>query len=171
MRSSHRRLCSGLRFRLGGCCSVSAYRCPSGHVLLVSKPLTNGSSRRPASGEAARPPARLPCSVSVRHHPSKSAARPPILGVMTLNLELRRPLRSRAEQRALVEAVRDAPTFEQETHWLEWKGSLDLDSKEGRAAIAKAILGFANRSPDTALRPWKASRTCLWGSSLVNCSG
>jgi hypothetical protein len=47
-----------------------------------------------------------------------------------------------------VEAVRGAPVGEQETNYLEWKGSLDLASKAARAAIAKAVLGFSNRRPD-----------------------
>jgi hypothetical protein len=63
-----------------------------------------------------------------------------------------RPLRTRAEQVALVEAVRDAPTGEQETNYLEWKSTLDLASKAARAKIAKTVLGFSNRRPDVAGR-------------------
>jgi hypothetical protein len=61
-------------------------------------------------------------------------------------------LRTRAEQIALVEAVRDAPAGEQETNYLEWKGTLDLARKAARATIAKAVLGFSNRRPDLAGR-------------------
>ena len=61
-------------------------------------------------------------------------------------------MRTRAEQIALVEAVRDAPAGEQETNYLEWKSILDLASKAARATIAKAVLGFSNRRPDVAVR-------------------
>lgn len=67
-------------------------------------------------------------------------------------MDTSRAVRTRAEQAALVEAVRDAPPDEQETNFLEWKGTLDISSKEGRAKIAKAVLGFANRRPDVAVR-------------------
>ncbi len=71
---------------------------------------------------------------------------------MPLGIDLTRPLRSRAEQVALVEAVRDAPAAESETNYLEWKGSLDLTDKTALAKIAAAVLGFANRMPDVAAR-------------------
>jgi hypothetical protein len=35
-----------------------------------------------------------------------------------------------------------------ETDWLEWKRELDLSSAEGRFAVARQILAFANRRPD-----------------------
>ena len=63
---------------------------------------------------------------------------------MTLPIDLSRPVRTKDEQRKLVEAVRDAPPFEQETRWLEWKRTLDMTTREARTVIAKAVLGFAN---------------------------
>jgi hypothetical protein len=69
---------------------------------------------------------------------------------VTLPIDLSRPARTPAEQRVLVEAVRDAPSFEQETRYLEWKRTLDLATKEAWAVIAKAVLGFSNRMPDVA---------------------
>lgn len=54
------------------------------------------------------------------------------------------------ERRALVEAIHSSPTGTQETNWLEWKNGLDPATNEGRFAIAKAILGFANRAVDQA---------------------
>lgn len=71
---------------------------------------------------------------------------------MTLPIELSRPARTRADQTALVEAVRDAAASEQETNYLEWKGSLDLGAKSALAKIGGAVLGFSNRMPDVAAR-------------------
>jgi hypothetical protein len=51
-----------------------------------------------------------------------------------------------------VEAVRDAPSAESETNYLEWKGTLDLGEKSALAKIAGAVLGFSNRMPDVAAR-------------------
>jgi hypothetical protein len=73
---------------------------------------------------------------------------------VALPLDTSRPVRSRADQQALVRAVYEAPAGEQETDFAEWKGPLELSGKNasGRAAIAKAVLGFGNRNPDLALR-------------------
>lgn len=71
--------------------------------------------------------------------------------VMTLDIDPTVPIRRPADQRALVQAVIGAQP-ENETHWLEWKRTLRLDSAEGRFAIARQILGFANRHPDRAAR-------------------
>lgn len=57
-----------------------------------------------------------------------------------------RASRTDAELYALVEAIYESPPPTQERNWLEWKGSLDLTTADGRFAVAKAILGFANRS-------------------------
>lgn len=56
------------------------------------------------------------------------------------------------QQQELVWEVYGSPACRQETHWLEWKETLDLGEKEVQAKIAKAVLGFANRSPTTAGR-------------------
>lgn len=69
---------------------------------------------------------------------------------MALPIDISRAARSLAARRALIEAVRDAPASEQETHWLEWKGQLDLTARATHAVLAKAVLGFANRDPDRA---------------------
>ena len=61
------------------------------------------------------------------------------------DLDRSRALRTPAELRELVEAIRDSPPDSQETNWVEWKSGLDLSSKEGRFSIARAVLGFANR--------------------------
>ena len=55
--------------------------------------------------------------------------------------------RTQAELLAVVQAVyNDLPAVAHETNWLEWKSQLDLDTSEGKGILAKAILGFANRS-------------------------
>lgn len=56
-----------------------------------------------------------------------------------------RASRTEDELRALVDAIHTSPAGTQETNWLEWKSALDLGTPEGRFAVAKAILGFANR--------------------------
>jgi hypothetical protein len=69
---------------------------------------------------------------------------------MTLNIDLSVAARSLASQRALIEAVADAPRAEPETDFLEWKTAADLSDKKWRLEIARHILGFANRHPDHA---------------------
>lgn len=70
---------------------------------------------------------------------------------MSLNIAVDRALRTPDELTALVKAVVEAnPDDGQETRWLEWKSSLDFNTAAGRFAIAKAILGFANRDPELA---------------------
>jgi hypothetical protein len=55
--------------------------------------------------------------------------------------------RTPAELLAIVQAIYDdLPTTAHETNWLEWKSQLDLDTSEGKGVLAKAIIGFANRS-------------------------
>jgi hypothetical protein len=67
---------------------------------------------------------------------------------VALQLDLSHALRTLAELRGLVEAIRDAPHKEPEPDWLEWKTGFDLASEvEHRFETAKHILGFGNRSP------------------------
>jgi hypothetical protein len=49
----------------------------------------------------------------------------------------------------LVRAVLEARGSD-ETSWIEWKSSLDLGSPEGKTAIARGIVGLANRLPEVA---------------------
>jgi hypothetical protein len=70
---------------------------------------------------------------------------------MGLTIAVDRAFCTEDERAALVKAVHEASRDAQETNWLEWKSSLDLSTPAGRFAVAKAILGFANRSPDQAL--------------------
>lgn len=62
------------------------------------------------------------------------------------NIDTTRAARTPDELRELVEAIHSSPEMAQETNWLEWKSSLDLSKPAGRFAVAKAILGFANRA-------------------------
>jgi hypothetical protein len=76
-----------------------------------------------------------------------SVARRTVRSTMSLsNIDTTRDLRTPDELRELVEAIHNSPANAQETNWLDWKSSLDLGTPEGRFAVAKAILGFANRS-------------------------
>ncbi|MFF5790376.1 hypothetical protein ACFY8P_36065 [Streptomyces sp. NPDC012693] len=55
-----------------------------------------------------------------------------------------------------MKAVRTASAAD-ELDWLEWKSTLDFRpknkaDKSARAHLARAIIGFANRQPDIALR-------------------
>jgi len=74
------------------------------------------------------------------------------MAAMSVMVDSSRPVRSRSDQQALARAVFEASAGTQETDWLEWKGPLDLAAAGGRAAIAKAVLGFSNRNPDLAAR-------------------
>lgn len=66
-------------------------------------------------------------------------------------IDTSRQLRTDDELLHLVMAIYGSRPEAQETNWLEWKSSLDLTKAPGRFAVAKAILGFANRSVDDAL--------------------
>lgn len=55
------------------------------------------------------------------------------------------------QKQALITAVYKAGAAD-EVGWLEWKSRLDLTDRRSFFTIAKAVLGFANRMPDRALR-------------------
>ena len=59
-------------------------------------------------------------------------------------------LRTDDELLRLVAAIHGSRPEAQETNWLEWKRTLDLSVAAGKFAVAKAVLGFANRSIDDA---------------------
>ncbi|MCM3898072.1 GPI anchored serine-threonine rich family protein [Gordonia sputi] len=61
-----------------------------------------------------------------------------------------RALRTDDELLRLVAAIHGSRLEAQETNWLEWKSSLDLNAAAGKFAVAKAVLGFANRSVEDA---------------------
>ena len=64
--------------------------------------------------------------------------------------------------RELVTAVHAAQA-EDECDWLEWKSGLDLGARPGQFALARAILGFANRDPATTTRPFGGAAYILVG--------
>lgn len=69
---------------------------------------------------------------------------------MTTGFDTRqRPVRP-LDQLVLVEAVRAGAV--EESSWLEWKSTLQLGSKPAAVHLARAIMGFANRSLDDANR-------------------
>lgn len=68
------------------------------------------------------------------------------------DIDTSRQLRTDDELLRLIAAIYGSRPEAQETNWLEWKSSLDLTKAPGRFAVAKAILGFANRSVDDARR-------------------
>lgn len=65
-------------------------------------------------------------------------------------IDMTRALRTDDELLRLVTAIHGSRPEVQETNWLEWKSSLDLNTPAGKFAVAKAVLGFANRSVDDA---------------------
>ncbi|MFB6642926.1 helix-turn-helix domain-containing protein [Streptomyces chartreusis] len=75
---------------------------------------------------------------------------------MALEFDARRaPVRA-SHYLDLVKAIRAASAAD-ESDWLEWKSTLDFRprnkaDKSARAHLARAIIGFANRQPDDALR-------------------
>ncbi len=80
---------------------------------------------------------------------------------MSLDIAVDREFRTIDELTALVNAVAEAPKGTQETRWIEWKRTLDLGTTGARFFVAKAILGFANRSPEV------AAQTCEGTAYLV----
>ena len=79
-------------------------------------------------------------------------------------------IRQALERQALVRWVRDTPGL-QEPDWLEWKAGYDLTRKPGRAAIAKHLLGLANRDPDAAARHLDGHGCVLLGVEPGACPG
>lgn len=59
------------------------------------------------------------------------------------------PPRDEAARVKLINAISKASKTD-ETHWLEWKSTLDLANGEGRFKLAKEILAMANRQTSTA---------------------
>lgn len=66
------------------------------------------------------------------------------------DIDTTRALRTVDELARLVAAIHGSRPETQETNWLEWKSSLDLNTAAGKFAVAKAVLGFANRPVEQA---------------------
>lgn len=70
---------------------------------------------------------------------------------MALNIDLSRAAESSSARIALIQAIVDAPAYEPETDYVEWKVQMDLlTQKYERAEAATYVLGFANREVATA---------------------
>ncbi|MGV0740628.1 hypothetical protein ABQF35_30300 [Mycobacterium syngnathidarum] len=66
------------------------------------------------------------------------------------DIDTTRALRTDDELLRLVAAIHGSRPAAQETSWLEWKSSLDLNTAAGKFTVAKAVLGFANRTVEDA---------------------
>ncbi|TXK11134.1 AlbA family DNA-binding domain-containing protein [Microbacterium wangchenii] len=71
---------------------------------------------------------------------------------MALSIDSSRARRSYTALRELVLAIRDSGDPGAEHHAIEWKSELDLSTKEGQFAVARAIIGLANRTVANAAR-------------------
>ena len=67
---------------------------------------------------------------------------------MSLSIDTSRPIRTPAERRELVRAIRDSTPGELD--WVEWKSGADLREKRWKVEIARQVLGFRNRDPGRA---------------------
>lgn len=68
---------------------------------------------------------------------------------MALGIDTGAALRGTVDLGRLVHAVIEASEHD-EADWIEWKSTLDLSTKAGCFAIARTILGMANRMPERA---------------------
>lgn len=89
---------------------------------------------------------------------------------MALVIDTSKALRRPSDLEQLAVAVRDADPND-ETHWIEWKSSLDLTTKHGWSKIASAILGFANREPARAERCCEGCAYMIVGIEPNNVEG
>lgn len=85
------------------------------------------------------------------------------------DLDTKAAFRGFARLEALVRFVLD-PVGD-ETNWLEWKCGIDPLKAEGRFAIARTILGFANRLPDRAALHAEGCAFMVLGAEPGNLAG
>ena len=90
---------------------------------------------------------------------------------MALKIDTSRAFQTPDELTALVKAVAEAPSGTQESNWIEWKSSLDLGRARGKFAVAKAILGFSNRSPKIAAQACEGAAYMIVGAEPGNVLG
>lgn len=83
------------------------------------------------------------------------------------DIDTTRALRTDDELLRLVAAIHGSRPEAQETNWLECKSTLDLSVAAGKFAVAKAVLGFANRSVDDA-RPHCGGVPARWSSRAAS---
>lgn len=89
---------------------------------------------------------------------------------MTLDIDTRTALRGISELRGLVDAILAASPTD-EADWLEWKSGLNLGTKEGCFAVARTVLGMANRMPEQAVRSCDGLGYIVIGAEPGNLSG
>lgn len=89
---------------------------------------------------------------------------------MAIDIDTSGPLRGPRDLQRLVEAVVAAGSADEST-WLECKSDLDLAKPEGRYKVARAVLGFANRMPDTAANTCGGLAYLLIGAEPGKVSG
>ena len=63
----------------------------------------------------------------------------------------------------LITAILEAKP-EDECDWAEWKSRLDLGNRQGQLTLARSILGFANRNPETSQRPFAGTAYMVIGA-------
>jgi hypothetical protein len=69
---------------------------------------------------------------------------------MSPSFDTSEPLATPQRLTELAEAIVGAAVSE--THWLDWKSSLDFSAPAGPYAVARTIIAFANRDPVVAAR-------------------
>jgi hypothetical protein len=89
---------------------------------------------------------------------------------VALQIDTGKALRRQADLVALIRAVHGASEHD-ETVAVEWKSELDLSSKAGQFAIARAILGLANRTPDRAATMFEGYGYIVVGASPGSLAG
>ncbi|MBB4935605.1 hypothetical protein F4561_006499 [Lipingzhangella halophila] len=73
---------------------------------------------------------------------------------MTLDIDTRTAPRSHLDLRNLVHAIANAGKHD-ETDYIEWKSTLDLETKRTKATIARHVIAMANRKPDIARKSFE----------------
>jgi len=85
---------------------------------------------------------------------------------MALSLDVSDSLRSSNRLNELVVAIYNAErATTPETHWVEWKSTLDFTTPKGKFSAAKAIIAFANRDPAHAARACGGEAYLVVGAS------
>lgn len=88
-----------------------------------------------------------------------------------VGIDLTRATRTLGERVALIEAVANAPASEPELDWIEWKSTLDLGLAKDLFNMARHVLGFANRQPETAAATMGGCSYLLVGVEPGNLQG
>lgn len=88
---------------------------------------------------------------------------------MPINLDTRSAIRH-PDLGKVIQAVIDADDHD-ESDWIEWKSNLDLPTKKGSFAVARTILGMANRMPRSAALVCDGLGYIIVGAEPGNLSG